>query len=134
MSLIDLPRALEDYFACAEIEPTRRGRRFSISLNFYNGDRVDRLQWWYHVSPAEEQMFDGNGLIVFRERAIQRFRRHIERWLANTHQYLHGDDPIPRLSRLAQPVPDREPACAEPEPALADVPTEVGSSARVANG
>lgn len=99
MSLIELPRALEDYFACAEIDPTRRGRRFSITLNFYNGERLDRLQWWYHVSPAQEQMFEGTGLVVFRERAIERFRTHIERWLANTQQYLFGTEPIPRLGK-----------------------------------
>lgn len=102
MSLIELPRALEDYFACAEIDPTRRGRRFSISLNFYNGERLDRLQWWYHVSPVQEQMYDGNALAVFRERAIERFRSHIERWLANTQQYLHGTEPIPRLSKRVE--------------------------------
>lgn len=98
MPLIELPRALEDYFAYAEIEPTRRGRRFSITLPYYNGDRLDRLQWWYHITEAQEQMFDGTGIAVFRGRAVVRFRRHIERWLANTQQRLHGDDPIPRLS------------------------------------
>ena len=58
MPLIELPRALDQYFAFAEIEPTRRGRRFSITLPFRSGDRVERLQWWYHVSPAQEQMFE----------------------------------------------------------------------------
>ncbi|HWK73127.1 MAG TPA: hypothetical protein VNQ81_02575 [Povalibacter sp.] len=101
MSLIELPRALEDYFAYAEIDPTRRGRRFSITLPYYDGDRLDRLQWWYHVTEAQEQMFDGTGIAVFRERAVVRFRRHIERWLANTRQCLHGDEPIPRLSTQA---------------------------------
>lgn len=95
MTLIELPRALEDYFAFAETEPTRRGRRFSISLPYFNGERLERLQWWYHVTPVQEQMYDGTGLVVLRARAIERFRRHIERWLANTDQQLHGDDPIP---------------------------------------
>lgn len=107
MTLIELPRALEDYFAFAEVEPTRRGRRFSISLPYFRGQRLDRLQWWYHVTPAQEQMFEGTGLLVFRVRAIDRFRRHIEQWLANTHQQLHGAEPIPRLSQrplVAQPV------------------------------
>ncbi len=98
MSIIELPRALEDYFAFAEIDPTRRGRRFSITLPYYNGERLDRLQWWYHITEAQEQMFDGTGIAVFRDRAVVRFRRHIERWLANTRQCLHGDEPIPRLS------------------------------------
>lgn len=129
MTLIELPRALEDYFAFAETEPTRRGRRFSISLPYFSGDRLDRLQWWYHVTPAQEQMYEGTGLIVFRLRAIERFRRHIEQWLANTQQHLHGDDAIPRVSR--QEEIRSEPAAAESRP-LAEVillPVE-----RVANG
>ena len=101
MTLIELPRALEDYFAFAETEPTRRGRRFSISLPYFSGERIHRLQWWYHVTPAQEQMFEGTGLIVFRHRAIERFRRHIERWLANTGQHLHGAEPIPCVSPRA---------------------------------
>jgi|JRYD01.1.fsa_nt_gb hypothetical protein len=104
MLLIELPRALEEYFAYAETEPTRKGRRFSITLPFYAGTRLDRLQWWYHVSPAEELMFEGDGVTVFRARATERFRRHIERWLANTQQRLHGDDAIPRISPAAVPA------------------------------
>jgi hypothetical protein len=98
MPLIELPRALEDYFAFAETEPTRRGRRFSITLPFRNGERLERLQWWYHVSPAEEQMFEGHGLLVFRARGIERFRRHIARWLEINRLRLHGEEPIPQLS------------------------------------
>lgn len=114
MTLIELPRALEDYFAFAETEPTRRGRRFSISLPYFNGDRLERLQWWYHVTPVQEQMYDGTGLTVLRSRAIERFRRHIERWLANTGQQLHGDTPIPRVSaRRAEAVPDENRPLAE---------------------
>jgi hypothetical protein len=107
MLLIELPRALEEYFAFAETEPTRRGRRFSITLPYYIGERVDRLQWWYHVSPAEEQMFDGEAITVFRARATERFRRHIEQWLANTRQRLHGEDAIPCVSpqTVATPSP-----------------------------
>lgn len=102
MTLIELPRALEDYFAFAETEPTRRGRRFSISLPYFSGarsgPRVHRLQWWYHVTPAQELMYDGTGLIVFRRKAIERFRRHIERWLESTGQHLHGEGPIPQVT------------------------------------
>src|SRR6476620_5187331 len=98
MTLIELPRALEDYFAFAETEPTRRGRRFSISLPYFHGKRLERLQWWYHVTPAQEQMYEGTGLVTFRARAIERFRRHIEQWLANTQQRLHGDAAIPQVS------------------------------------
>lgn len=101
MPLIELPRALEDYFAFAETEPTRRGRRFSITLPFHNGDKLERLQWWYHVSPSEEQMFEGHGILVLRTRSIQRFCRHIERWLAINRLRLEGDEPIPRLRSQA---------------------------------
>jgi hypothetical protein len=118
MTLIELPRALEDYFAFAETEPTRRGRRFSISLPYFSGERIHRLQWWYHVTPVQEQMYDGTGLIVFRRKAIERFRRHIERWLASTGQHLHGDDPIPRISAHATSVPAASENEAKP---LADV-------------
>jgi hypothetical protein len=100
MLLIELPRALEEYFAYAETDPTRKGRRFSITLPFYNGERLDRLQWWYHVSPAQEAMYERDGITVFRARATERFRRHIEQWLANTKQRLHGDEAIPRISGL----------------------------------
>lgn len=114
MLLIELPRALEEYFAYAETDPTRKGRRFSITLPFYAGTRLDRLQWWYHVSPAEESMFEGDGINVFRSRATARFRRHIERWLANTNQRLHGDDAIPRISKSQKIEP--APAAITPQP------------------
>ena len=102
MTFIELPRALEDYFAFAETEPTRRGRRFSISLPYFSGERIHRLQWWYHITPAQELMYEGAGLIVFRRKAVERFRRHIEQWLANTRQRLHGDDAIPRISLMTK--------------------------------
>jgi hypothetical protein len=98
MTLIELPRALEDYFAFAETEPTRRGRRFSISLPYFTDGRIHRLQWWYHVTPAQELMYDGTGMIVFRRKAVERFRRHIERWLESTGQHLHGEGPIPLVA------------------------------------
>jgi hypothetical protein len=109
MTLIELPRALEDYFAFAETEPTRRGRRFSISLPYFSGAgtgaRVHRLQWWYHVTPAQELMYEGSGLMVFRRKAIERFRRHIERWLESTGQRLHGEGPIPQVTMYIACVP-----------------------------
>jgi len=131
MPLIELPRALEDYFAFAETDSTRRGRRFSITLPYFSGQRLDQLQWWYHVSEAQEQMFDGTGVAVFRGRAVLRFRQHIERWLANTRQHLHGNEPIPRLSGLPADVwiaPVAMPADAsELEEALVPVDTAVNS-------
>jgi len=128
MQHIELPRALEEYFAYAETEPTRKGRRFSITLPFYSGDKLDRLQWWYHVSPAQELMYDGEGIAVFRARETQRFLRHIERWLANTNQRLHGNDAIPRISPM--PVVVKK-APAEPK---ADDQQKELPAVKVANG
>ena len=116
MPLIELPRALEEYFAYAETEPTRKGRRFSITLPFYFGGRLDRMQWWYHVSPAEELMFEGEGVAVFRARATERFRRHIERWLANTQRRLHGDDAIPSITELPKHAPPAAEEIIEAQP------------------
>jgi hypothetical protein len=52
-------------------------------------------------------MFEGHGLAIYREQAIDRFGRHIERWLEITRKRLHGADPIPRIS-------DQLPAAAPP--------------------
>ena len=124
MTFIELPRALEDYFAFAETEPTRRGRRFSISLPYFNGERLNRLQWWYHVTPAQEQMYEGKGLVVFRQKAVERFRRHIERWLANTSQRLHGEAPIPHVSMRAVIVPAAPDIDAKPLAEVIPLPVE----------
>jgi hypothetical protein len=119
---IELPRALEQYFAYAETEATRRGRRFCITLTYYIDDRLDRIQWWYHVSPAEEQMFDGDAINVFRARATERFRRHIEQWLVNTRQRLHGEDAIPRISPVTAAEQSSAEAVQEPPPPAIEVP------------
>ena len=117
MTYIELPRALEEYFAFAETEPTRRGRRFSITLPYRNGERLERLQWWYHVSAAEELMYEGTGLATFRARAIVRFCAHIERWLDITRQRLHGEDAIPRIGpRIGSNEPAAPIAVASAEP------------------
>lgn len=119
MTHIDLPRALEDYFAFAEIDPTRNGRRFSISLPYFNGDRLDRLQWWYHLSRDQEARLGDAGLVALRTQATERFHRHIERWLQNTGQRLYGADPIPRIgAALAPPTesPIRAAEAAAPSP------------------
>lgn len=130
MPHIELPRALEDYFAFAETEPTRNGRRFSITLPYMDGGRLDRLQWWYHVSPAQEQMYEGTGLVFHRNRAIERFCRHIERWLDITAQRFHGNEPIPRLG-LQQEQTKPAPASAA---AVASSPEELTPVDKVANG
>ena len=132
MPLIELPRALEDYFAFAETEPTRRGRRFSITLPFHNGEKLERLQWWYHLSPAEEQMYEGHAIAVYRVRAIQRFGRHIERWLQINRLRLHGSEPIPRLSPQA---PEHvATATAETPAPVAVAPLPAWPLEKVANG
>ena len=127
MPHIELPRALEDYFAFAETEPTRNGRRFSITLPYLDGDRMDRLQWWYHVTPSQEQMYEGTGLVFYRTRAIERFCRHIERWLDITAQRFHGDEPIPRIGSRQAATPAASPA----PPVLA---VELPPVDKVANG
>ena len=99
MASIDLPRALQDYFAFAETTPTRNGRRFSITLPYVRPDgRLDRLQWWYHLSAAKEMALGDNAQDSLRTEAIERFTVHIERWLHNTRQDLYGDGSIPYVS------------------------------------
>lgn len=99
MASIDLPRALQDYFAFAETTPTRHGRRFSITLPYIRQDgRLDRLQWWYHLSPAKENLLGDSAAEALRAEAIVRFRIHIERWLQNTRQDLFGEGAIPLVT------------------------------------
>ena len=99
MASIDLPRPLQDYFAFAETTPTRNGRRFSITLSYVRSDgRLDRLQWWYHLSPAKEMAWGDDAATASRAEAVERFRTHIERWLHNTRQDLFGDGTIPYVA------------------------------------
>jgi hypothetical protein len=99
MASIDLPRALQDYFAFAETTPTRNGRRFSITLPYCRPDgRLDRLQWWYHLSAAKEMALGNSASQALRAEAVERFTTHIERWLHNTRQDLYGDGAIPFVS------------------------------------
>jgi hypothetical protein len=122
MTYIELPRALEDYFAFAEIDPTRHGRRFTINLPYFDGNRLDHLRWWYHLSPEQEERHGEAILATLRAQAVERFRKHIERWLQNTGQKLYGDEPIPRVGPLtaiaapsaARVAPEAPPLTAEP--------------------
>lgn len=116
MTHIELPRALEDYFAFAETDPTRTGRRFSISMPYFDGARLDRLQWWYHLSHEQEERLGDTHIRNLREQATARFRRHIERWLENTGQKLYGDEPIPHIG-IAK-------AADAPAAAVANAPAE----------
>src|SRR5262249_48286608 len=99
MASVDLPRPLQDYFAFAETAPTRNGRRFSITLSYVRADgRLDRLQWWYHLSLAKEMALGDGALDALRAEAIERFSVHIERWLNNTRQDLFGEGTIPYVA------------------------------------
>ncbi|MGH8139688.1 MAG: hypothetical protein ACREVV_16055 [Steroidobacteraceae bacterium] len=105
MASIELPRALQDYFAFAETAPTRAGRRFSITMPYLGPDgRLERLQWWYHLSAAKEKALGDKALQTLRGLAIERFRIHIDRWLQNTAQVLYGDGPIPKLAVGDSPI------------------------------
>jgi CHAD domain-containing protein len=123
MSHVELPRALEDYFAHAETAQTRAGRRFTITLPYRDGQRLDRLQWWWQVSATQEQLGGDEVVAKLRTEAVTRFRRHIERWLENTDQRLHGAEPFPLIARM--PVA----AASEPELPLVLLPEP-----QVANG
>jgi hypothetical protein len=117
MASIDLPRALQDYFAFAETTPTRNGRRFSITLPYVHADgRLDRLQWWYHLSPAKEMALGDSAVDTLRAEAIERFSTHIERWLHNTRQDLFGDGSIPYVG----PEGNRVVAAYRVEPAVSE--------------
>jgi len=108
MSNIELPRAVEAYFAFAELPSTHEGRRFTINFTYLEGGRVDRLQWWWQVNAGEER----GGEVVRvarRQEAIDRFKRHIEGWLANSRRRLTGGDPFPVLETAA-PASVAEPA------------------------
>jgi hypothetical protein len=104
MTHIKLPRAVEAYFAFAELPATGRGRQFTITFTYMEGGRLDRLQWWWQVSKAQERA--GDALVQsLRHEAILRFRQHIERWLSNSSRCLTGGDPFPHLeTRSGAPV------------------------------
>jgi hypothetical protein len=141
MAHIELPRALEDYFAFAETTPTRNGRRFVITLPYFSGAdsarKLDRLQWWFHLSPEQERQMGEASIATQRAQATEKFCRHIERWLENTRQRLYGEEPIPHIDPLAEPVAA---APAEEPPAAAAVTPPITENVvpwpaeRVANG
>jgi hypothetical protein len=104
MTLIELPRAVEAYFAFAELPATDRGRHFTITFTYMDGDRIDRLQWWWQVNRGQEKA--GEALLAsLKQQAIARFRQHIERWLVNHRRCVRGGDPFP----LLQPMPAEQP-------------------------
>ena len=106
MPHIELPRPLENYFAFAELERTPEGRRFSITLPYMEGQRLDSLQWWWRISPVQEKLIGEAGVARLRREATDRFHRHVVRWLENTAQRLTGDGPFPSLETLACLTPE----------------------------
>jgi hypothetical protein len=121
MPPIELRRSLQHYFAHAEVERHGEYRRFSISLPYRDGPKLERLQWWWRFSDTEDRLLGESGLAQRREREIERFRRHIERWLEQTGQHLCGEDPIPRIESIAPAVAADEatPAASAPVAASA---------------
>jgi hypothetical protein len=113
MPHVELPRPLEDYFAFAETEKRGETRRFTITLPYLADQQLGRLQWWWRVSGAQENLIGDAGVLALRAREIGRFRRHVEQWLANTGQRLYGDEPIPRIAQLPKPDPCK-PASEDP--------------------
>jgi hypothetical protein len=142
MAHIELPRALEDYFAFAETTPTRNGRRFVITLPYFAGagtaQKLDRLQWWFHLSPEQERQMGEAAIATLRAQATEKFRRHIERWLENTRQQLHGEEPIPHIDPLPVPSATAPAATTAAAPAAAAPPNAENvvtwPAERVANG
>lgn len=104
MAQIDLPRPLDSYFAFAELTANRQGRRFTITFPYFEGERLDRLQWWWQVSAAQERIGGEAGLATLRQDAADRFRQHIERWLDASRKRLFDGAPFPRLA-VAQEAP-----------------------------
>jgi hypothetical protein len=112
MTLIQLPRAVEAYFAFAELPATERGRHFTITFTYMENGRPDRLQWWWQVSKAQERA--GESMVQgLRQEAVQRFRQHVERWLVNSRRRLTGGDPFPHLEIHAVADPAAEPTQTE---------------------
>lgn len=119
MTLIELPRAVEAYFAFAELPATDRGRHFTITFTYLEGKRVDRLQWWWQVNKGQEK---SDALVSgLRSEAVTRFRQHIERWLKNSGRCLRGGDPFPLLQEVPVEAPATTAESVQPEPSAESV-------------
>jgi hypothetical protein len=100
MAQIALPRPLQDYFAFAELPADAEGRRFTLSFPYFEGQRLDRLQWWWQVSSVQERIGGQEAVARLRQEAMDRFRVHIERWLVTSQRRLFDGDPFPRLGQV----------------------------------
>lgn len=105
MAQIELPRPLDSYFAFAELTANRQGRRFTITFPYFDGERLDRLQWWWQVSATQERIGGEAGLLALRREAADRFRQHIERWLDASRKRLFDGAPFPRLAVAVEASP-----------------------------
>lgn len=108
MSHVELPRPLVDYFGFAELEKHGDTRRFSITLPYRCDQQLGRLQWWWRVTATEEGLLGEEGLKARRQKEIERFCKHVERWLANTAQRMYGTGPIPEIAPLEKPEKEKE--------------------------
>jgi hypothetical protein len=121
MTYIELPRAVEAYFAFAELPANGRGRQFTITFTYFEGARLDRLQWWWQVSKAQERAGDAQLQVQnLRQQAITRFKLHIERWLINGGRCLRGGEPFPQLEALTGAVKPAEVLPPPPPPPAED--------------
>lgn len=124
MTHVDLPRPIEAYFAFAELPPSRDARRFTITLTYLDGGRLDRLQWWWQAGNGQLRVTGEAALAGLRREAAARFRSHVETWLVNSNRRLSGGNPFPQLDVL--PAPVVEPAS---QPATASVPAHAPPAA-----
>jgi hypothetical protein len=113
MPHVELTRPLEEYFAFAELDRHGRNRhdhghedtrRFTITLPYLTNQQLGRLQWWWRITLTEQSLIGEAGMAARRMREIERFCRHIERWLMNTGQRLSGEGPIPELGVVPAPA------------------------------
>jgi len=136
MAQIDLPRPIDSFFAFAELASNRQGRRFTITFAYFEGQRLDRLQWWWQVSSAQERIGGEAGLEALRREAVDRFSQHIERWLDTSQKRLYDGNPFPRLEAIV--APQVQPLATDASPPQA--PVEADSKVlpwpvdKVANG
>ena len=124
MAQIDLPRPLDEYFAFAELASTRHGRRFTITFPYFEDQRLDRLQWWWQVSSAQERIGGDAGVEALRRESIERFRRHIERWLVTSQKRLFDGEPFPRVGAQIRQPAVMAPAEAEIQSTVLEWPVE----------
>ena len=136
MAQIDLPRPIDSYFAFAELASNRQGRRFTITFPYFEDQRLDRLQWWWQVSGAQERIGGEAGIEALRREAVDRFRLHIERWLETSQKRLFDGQPFPRLGAQVveqaptpEAVPMQAPEAADTGATVLPWPVE-----KVANG